>query len=74
MKRIEICHRCGIYNLELKTCDGGLFINPETNKVSTTPKEGYVKGYPDGSFHPKDPVTREQLQIELWRIAGKPEV
>lgn len=44
MERIEICHRCGIYNLELKTCDGGLFINPETNKVSTTPKEGYIKG------------------------------
>jgi hypothetical protein len=21
-----------------------LYINPETNKVSTTPKEGYIKG------------------------------
>lgn len=44
MERIEICYKCGIYNSELKICDSRLYIDPETNKVSTTPKEGYIKG------------------------------
>ncbi len=47
---------------------------PSYKAIKWATEKGYVKGYPDGSFHPKDPVTREQLQIELWRMAGKPEV
>lgn len=35
--------------------------------------EGYIQGYKDGTFRPKDYMTREQVQVELWRMAGRPE-
>ena len=31
---------------------------------------GILKGYPDGSFGPNDPVTRAQLSEVLYRIWG----
>jgi len=33
---------------------------------------GVVTGYADGSFGPNDKLTREQLAVMLWRIAGSP--
>ena len=33
-----------------------------------------IKGYPDGTFRPKDPVARKDTLIMLYRIAGRPEV
>lgn len=44
MSRLKICEQCGIYNPELKICNGSLYINPENNDVSIRPKPGYVKG------------------------------
>jgi len=35
-------------------------------------ENGIVKGYPDGSFAPDLPITREQLAVMLWRYAGSP--
>ncbi|MEG2007417.1 MAG: S8 family serine peptidase [Oscillospiraceae bacterium] len=35
---------------------------------------GFVKGYEDGTFHPSEPVTREQLCSILYRYSGSPEV
>ncbi len=32
--------------------------------------KGYVKGYPDGNFHPKDPISREQMCVILAKYAG----
>ena len=37
-------------------------------------KKGIVKGYDDGTFRPDDDVTRAQMAIMLWRVAGKPKV
>lgn len=34
-------------------------------------EKGYIKGYPDGTFRPEDPVTREQLAVILKRLGGK---
>ena len=31
---------------------------------------GILKGYPDGKFHPDDPVTRGQLSAILYSILG----
>ena len=31
-----------------------------------------IKGFSDGSFRPTDTVTRQQVAIMLWRMAGKP--
>ena len=33
---------------------------------------GIVKGYDDGTFRPKDPVTRAQFITMLWRASGEP--
>lgn len=44
MSRLKICERCGIYDPDLKICNGSLYINPETNDVSVTFKKGYIKG------------------------------
>jgi hypothetical protein len=41
-KRIAICKECPIY-LNGR-CNSNLWINPDTNAVSTTAKIGYVRG------------------------------
>lgn len=37
--------------------------------VAWASEQGVVEGHDDGSFGPKDPVTREQLAAMLWRYA-----
>lgn len=44
MSRLKICEMCGIYDSTRKVCNGQLYINPETNEVSTQAKYGYFKG------------------------------
>ena len=44
MSRLKICERCGIYDLTRQICNGSLYLNPNTNDVSTTFKKGYIKG------------------------------
>lgn len=36
-------------------------------------KNGYIVGYKDGTFRPKKDITREQVCVILWRMAGRPE-
>lgn len=36
--------------------------------------QGGIQGYKDGTFRPKEPLTREQFCVIMWRLAGKPEV
>ncbi len=36
-------------------------------------RTGIAAGYDDGRFGPDDPVTREQLAVFFWRVAGSPE-
>lgn len=36
-------------------------------------KNGYIRGYSDGTYRPEKPVTRGQLAVILWRMAGRPE-
>ena len=33
-------------------------------------EKGYIKGYPDGTFRPEEPITREQLAVILKRLEG----
>ena len=35
-------------------------------------ENGIVEGYPDGTFNPNAPVSREQMVTIFWRVAGKP--
>lgn len=43
-ERFEICKHCPIYNVENALCNGQLYLNPENNDISPSPKEGYIKG------------------------------
>ena len=43
-QRIEICNSCPIYNPTSGQCNPKLYLNPDTNDVSTHPKTGYVRG------------------------------
>ena len=36
-------------------------------------ENGVAGGYGDGRFGPDDPVSREQLAVMLWQLAGRPE-
>ena len=42
--RKKICESCPIYNPINRLCNPKLWINPDTNEVSTHSKSGYVRG------------------------------
>ena len=42
--------------------------------VAWAAAKGVITGYPDGSFGPDDPITREQLAVMLYRYVGSPAV
>lgn len=35
-------------------------------------EQGGIQGYKDGTFRPTEPLTRQQLAVILWRMAGRP--
>ena len=39
--------------------------------IEAAAKAGYISGYTNGKFGPKDPITREQLAVLLIRVLGK---
>ena len=41
-ERLEICKKCPIYNNG--RCNSNLWLNPNTNEVSTYAKIGYIRG------------------------------
>ena len=43
-ERQKICNRCPIYNPTNQTCNSKLWINPDTDEISTSPKSGYIRG------------------------------
>jgi hypothetical protein len=43
-ERTNICKKCPICDLDNWVCNGKLYLNPETNDISVSPKEGYIKG------------------------------
>ena len=43
-KRTIICRKCPICDNEREICNAHLYLNPDTNDVSTEYKEGYSKG------------------------------
>ena len=58
--------------------DGGFSDVTDPGKAIYEPiywmaEEGLTKGFPDGTFRPKESVTREQFVTFLWRMAGRPE-
>lgn len=43
-KRFKICESCPIYNPLREQCNPNLYINPDTDDVSTIRKPGYIRG------------------------------
>ena len=43
-QRKEICLKCPIYSSFTQKCNPKLWINPDTDDVSTKPKAGYIRG------------------------------
>ena len=43
-ERLAICNNCPIYNPRDGRCNSNLWINPDTNEVSTFAKIGYIRG------------------------------
>jgi hypothetical protein len=43
-ERKQICLKCPICDIENFICNAKLYLNPDTNDVSITPKTGYIKG------------------------------
>ena len=43
-ERKEICLNCPIYNPNKEQCNPKLWINPDTDEVSTMSKSGYIRG------------------------------
>ena len=43
-KRKRICQECPIYSPARAICNPKLWLNPDTNDVTTGPKAGYIRG------------------------------
>ena len=39
--------------------------------IETAVAEGWVKGYPDGTFKPSNPITRSEMAVMVVRVLGK---
>ena len=42
-ERLEICKKCPIYTVDGR-CSSKLWINPDTDEISTSQKPGFIKG------------------------------
>lgn len=43
-ERETICRKCAIYNPLRAICNPKLWINPQTNEVSTSAQSGFIRG------------------------------
>ena len=43
-ERERICKACPIFNPIDEKCNSRLWLNPDTDEVSTTPKPGFIRG------------------------------
>ena len=74
-KRTKICRACPICDQENEICNAHLYLNPENNDVSTTPKKGYLKGCgcPKCGLERQNDATRlttEEFIIRANKIQG----
>ena len=68
-----------IYNWSLPTYtsntttlkDYGTFGN-RNGIISYALSAGYIKGYPDGTFKPNDPISYKEIEIIMGRVFGNP--
>ena len=54
--------------------DVGSYSGNVQKAITWVYKMGIVSGFDDGTYRPDDNVTRQQMAIMLWRMAGQPTV
>ena len=47
--------------------------HPSFSAIAWAKESGAVGGYPDGTFRPENPITREEAAVILWSGRGRPE-
>lgn len=47
--------------------------HPSFSAIVWAKESGAVGGYPDGTFRPENPITREEAAVILWNERGRPE-
>ncbi len=47
--------------------------HPNFTAIAWCKASGTVSGYPDGTFRPENPITREEVAVLLWNGRGRPE-
>lgn len=43
-QRLQICKECPIFSPNRGICNPRLYLNPETNEISTESKTGFIRG------------------------------
>ena len=46
--------------------------HPNAAAIRWAKEHGVINGYPDGTFHPDSPITREEIAVLLWKSRGQP--
>lgn len=47
--------------------------HPNAAAIRWAKRQGVISGYPDGTFHPDAPITREEIAVLLWSSREQPE-
>ena len=47
--------------------------HPNAAAIRWAREQGVINGYPDGTFHPDSPITREEIAVLLWSSRQQPE-
>ena len=78
-EQIDEPEKCGNGLLILPPLEGGepMFKDVEEGRwsydaIRWCAERGLLQGYPDGTFKPEEPVTREQLAVILQRLGDEP--
>lgn len=43
-QRFQICSKCPIYSPSRQICNPRLWLNPDTDEISISPKAGFIQG------------------------------
>ena len=64
-ERTQICQKCPICDVSNWICNHNLYLNPNTNDISTYPKPGYIKGC-GCLLSKKIPVSSKHCPAKKW--------
>lgn len=64
--RLNICRKCPLYSYSLSgTCNSHMWLNPKTNEVSVTAREGFIHGC-GCRLQAKTRVLQAHCPVDKW--------